>query len=64
MRVLDPSRPPRRRTAAPRSGDGCRSKRPAVLGPYPSSRGLAEMRAPAVCLCPFSFGVLVPTAGC
>lgn len=45
-----PESPARRRTAAPRSGDGCRSKRPAVLGPYPSSRGLAEMRAPAVCL--------------
>lgn len=30
-----PESPARRRAAAPRSGDGCRSKRPAVLGPYP-----------------------------
>lgn len=58
-----PESPARRRAAAPRSGDGCRSKRPAVLGPYPSSRGLAECERQQ-CVCPVSFGVLIPTAGC
>lgn len=58
-----PESPARRRAAAPRSGDGCRSKRPAVQGPYPSSRGLAECERQQ-CVCPVSFGVLIPTAGC
>ncbi|KAK0754938.1 hypothetical protein B0T18DRAFT_49204 [Schizothecium vesticola] len=45
-----PESPARADGGSQTSGDGCRSKRPAVLSPYLSSRGLAEMRAPAVSL--------------
>lgn len=64
LRALDPSRPPRRRTAAPRH---------LVMGAGPSVQpSWARTLPPAglqkcerqLCVCPVSFGVLFPTAGC
>lgn len=64
LRALDPSRPPRRRTAAPRH---------LVMGAGPSVQpSWARTFTPAglqkcerqQCVCPVSFGVLFPTAGC
>lgn len=40
-----PESPARRRAAAPRSGDGCRSKRPAVLGRTLLPAGLQNVNA-------------------